>query len=224
MKSKGNTECMFDFTHISPLRIMLIDDHLVFSQGMAALLGKLTPDCDVSIFTSVQKAMQALETGTYQFVICDLFIPGSNVKDFIAVCRKNFPESHLIMLSDNMETNITRDLFARGAHACLSKTVTSNELKTALGKAYLGERFVSSDLKSKTATSFSAARNTELTKKEFEVLQLIVAGKSVAQTSETLFISRATVMSHRRNIMSKLDLHTAAELVKFAFENNLVRK
>jgi len=71
------------------------------------------------------------------------------------------------------------------------------------------------------ATVFFEERKTRLTRKELVILRTIADGKTVSETAKALSLSTATVMSHRRNIMFKLDLHSAAELVKYAFENNL---
>ena len=101
------------------------------------------------------------------------------------------------------------------------KSVSVYELNLALERTYAGDKYVSSDLNGKLANSFFVSEQTSLTLKELEVLRLIAEGYKVDKISEMLFISPYTVMAHRRNIMKKLDLHTAAELVKYAFLNNL---
>ena len=212
---------MLDFADIFPLRIMLVDDHLMFSQGIAELLKKIAPRSELSLFSSVQKAMIALEKSKYEFLICDLLIPGSNVIEFIAFCRKAYPDLYIIIVSSSMNAGNIKELFADGVHGYLSKAVTYNELKMALEKAYNGERYISSDLSGKMATVFFEERKTRLTRKELVILRTIADGKTVSETAKALSLSTATVMSHRRNIMFKLDLHSAAELVKYTFENNL---
>jgi DNA-binding NarL/FixJ family response regulator len=69
--------------------------------------------------------------------------------------------------------------------------------------------------------SFFSTAQTDLTEKELEVLRLIAEGWKVNKIAEKLFLSPFTIMAHRRNIMKKLDLHSAAELVKYAYEHKL---
>lgn len=213
---------MFDIADISPLKIMLIDDHLMFAQGITELLNKISPDNKISVFTSVEKAKLELAANDYQFILSDLMIPGSNVKEFVGYCTKKYPGVYIIIISSITEINTIKELLAEGVHGYLSKAVNYFELKIALEKVYQGERYISSDLSGKMATSYFEAEKTDLTKKELEILRMVAAGKTVIQTAEALLISPSTVMAHRRNIMAKLDLHSAAELVKYAFENKLV--
>jgi DNA-binding NarL/FixJ family response regulator len=149
-------------------------------------------------------------------------IPGNDVKEFISFCKKQYPGLYIIIISSVTDIHTMKVLFAEGVNGYLSKAVNYSELKTALEKIYSGERYLSTDLTGKLATFFFEGEESKLTKKELEILRIVASGKTVKQTAEDLLISPSTVMAHRRSIMSKLDLHSAAELVKYAYANKLV--
>lgn len=213
---------MPEITYPTSLQIMLVDDHIMFTQGLTELLKKIFPNSHVSVFTSTEKALKQLEVNEYTFLLSDLIIPGSDVKGFITLCKKKYTALNIIILSSILDINIVKDYLAIGIDGYLSKAVSAEEMKMAFEKIYLGEKYVSTDISSKLVTSYFEETKTELTKKELEILRLIADGFTVIKTAEKLHISSATVMAHRRNIMSKLDLHSAADLVKYAYENKLV--
>ncbi len=212
---------MPDIEFINNLKIMLVDDHIMFTQGLSELLSKILPDAVINEFQSVEKAKTALASGEYDFLLSDLRMPGYNVKDFISDCRKNYPLLNIVILSTIIEIPVIKEYLAVGVDGYLTKAVSVDEMKIALKKIYNGEKYISSDISAKLATSFFEEKRSPLTKKELEILQMIVSGNTVIQTAEKLLISPSTVMAHRRSIMSKLDLHSAAELVKYAYENKL---
>ncbi len=212
---------MVEITDITCLKIMLVDDHIMFSQGLTELLKKILTGAEIKVFSSTEKAKQELAVNEYHFLLSDMLMPGFNVKEFIAHCKKKHPSLNIIILSSVLEIQTIKEFLAVGIDGYLTKAVNAVEMKMALELIYNGEKYISSDISGKLATSFFEETKSSLTKKELEILRMVAAGNSVIQTAEKLFISPSTVMAHRRNIMTKLDLHSAAELVKYAYENKL---
>jgi DNA-binding NarL/FixJ family response regulator len=206
---------------LPPFKVLLIDDHKIFLQGLDALIKSMAPQADVYHVTSVDKAKAALLNEAFQFVLSDLAIPGDNVIEFLMYCKKKYPAIIIMVISSNLDISIVKQCFGIGVSSYLSKATNTYELKIAFEKTYIGDTYVSSDLSGKLATSLFISEKTGLTKKEIEILRLVAAGDTVDKMASKLLISPYTVMSHRRNIMSKLNLHSASELVKYAFENNL---
>jgi DNA-binding NarL/FixJ family response regulator len=212
---------MVEITDITSLKIMLVDDHIMFSQGLSELLKKVLTDVQVKVFSSTEKAKQELAVNEYHFLLSDMLMPGYNVKEFITHCKKKHPSLNIIILSSVLEIQTIKEFLALGIDGYLTKAVNAVEMKMALELIYNGEKYISSDISGKLATSFFEETKSPLTKKELEILRMVAAGNSVIQAAEQLFLSPSTVMAHRRNIMTKLDLHSAAELVKYAYENKL---
>lgn len=201
---------------------LIIDDHQLFAQGFTELLKTMAPEgCTLSHISAAEKAREELQRNNYQFLFTDLLIPGFDTKEFIIHCRKKYPELIIIVVSTILEISKVKECFGIGVNGFLSKAVNNYELKLALEITYNGGTYVSSNLNGRLASSLFIAEQHTLTSKEIEVLRLIAEGCKVEKIADTLFISTYTVMAHRRNIMKKLDLHSAAELVKYAFENKL---
>lgn len=202
-------------------KALLIDDHILFAQSLAELIRAMAPASDINYMTSVEKIREELKANEYQFLLIDLLIPGVDTKEFISYCVKKYPTLIIIVISSVIDISKIKECFSIGIGAYLTKAISSYELKLALEKTYRGEKYISSDLSGRLASSFFSVEQNNLTTKELEVLRLVAAGNTVNQIAATLHSSPFTIMAHRRKIMKKLDLHSAAELVKYAFENNL---
>lgn len=201
---------------------MLVDDHVLVSEGLRELLLRMLPaGTIIDTFPAVDAATAALNAAGYQILITDLIMPGQNVMSFITASRRSHPELVILVVSSSVDSNGIKACFAAGANGYLSKAVSPGEIKLALEYTRAGKRFVSGDLAGKLADNIFSTENTVLTSKEREVLALIGAGKRTSEIAEMLFISPVTVMTHKRNIMRKLDLHSVSELVRYVFNNNL---
>ncbi len=206
---------------LPPLKILLVDDHLLILKGFSGILKNFLPQSTVNFYTSVEKIEEELGREKYDVLFSDLMMPGVNTREFITRCKKKYPGMIIIILSGILEINVVKEYLSIGVNGFVSKVVSQEELKLALETTFRGEIFVSSNLSGKLAFSLFAAEKTSLTQRELEILRLIAAGHSVEKTATLLHISAFTVLAHRRSIMKKLDLHSGAELVKYAFENNL---
>jgi DNA-binding NarL/FixJ family response regulator len=212
---------MNNFIDIDSFSVLLVDDHNLFIEGLSELIKKIAPDSELECASSTFRAKEVLMKKAYTFLICDLMIPGENVPLFLSECQKKYPLMSILIVSSNIEISTVKNCFELGVKGYLSKAVSCQELKLALEKTSCGDKYISSDLGGKLANEFFLIENTRLTKRELEVLKMVAAGHSVEKTSKLLFVSPYTVMAHRRSIMSKLSLHSAAELVKYSFENKL---
>ncbi|MBE9460580.1 LuxR C-terminal-related transcriptional regulator [Dyadobacter subterraneus] len=214
---------MYTSVEIPVTKIMLLDDHVLVAEGFKQLLLKIVPQGSViDIFSSIDRAKESLQTGEYRVVITDLIMPGQSVMNFIPFCRKSYADIIILVVSSVMDTTSIRSCLAAGANGYVSKAVDAREIKLALEYTYNGRKFVSSDLSGKLADSILSLESTTLTSKELEIIRLIAAGHKTKNVAEMLFVSPITIMTHKRNIMRKLNLHSATELVKYVFENNLV--
>ncbi|MGE9313225.1 LuxR C-terminal-related transcriptional regulator [Niabella sp. CJ426] len=203
--------------------ILLLDDHAMVAEGFKELLVKILPKhSTIQIFVSIEKAMLSLEQQKYHFLMVDLLMPGQNAKNFISYCRGKYPHLIILVLSTVIDVHNIKNCLALGANGYISKAVTHHEIKFALENTYKGNRFVSSDLSSNLATSLLAENTSRLTPKELEILCLIAKGHKTSVMAEMLHVSPLTIMTHKRNLLQKLNLHSATELVKYAYDNSLV--
>lgn len=214
---------MYNTVDIPVTNVMLVDDHVLVAEGFKELLLKILPlGTVINVFSSLDRAKDSMEAHHYGVVITDLVMPGQSVIDFIAYCRRSYPSTIVLVVSSVIDTSSIKACLAAGANGYLSKAIDPHEIRQALEYTFNGRKFVSSDLSGKLADSILSAENSTLTKKEIEIIRLIAAGNKTKNVAEMLFVSPITIMTHKRNIMRKLNLHSATELVKYVYENNLI--
>lgn len=214
---------MHSTVNIPATHVMLIDDHVLMAEGFRELLLRILPSgSSIHIFSSVEMARESLQKREYGIMLTDLMMPGQNVIDFVTYCRKSYSDMIILFVSSVIDVGSIKACLAAGAHGYLSKAIDPREIKLALEYTHKGKKFVSSDLTGRLADSILSTENTILTNKELEVLRLIAAGNKTKKIAEILFVSPITIMSHKRNVMRKLDLHSSTELVRYAYENNLI--
>ena len=214
---------MHSTVNIPATHVMLIDDHVLMAEGFRELLLRILPSgSSIHVFSSIEMARESLQKREYGIMLTDLMMPGQNVIDFVTYCRKSYSDMIILFVSSVIDVASIKACLAAGAHGYLSKAIDPREIKLALEYTHKGKKFVSSDLTGRLADSILSTENTILTNKELEVLRLIAAGNKTKKIAEMLFVSPITIMSHKRNVMRKLDLHSSTELVRYAYENNLI--
>lgn len=220
--SRHQMDKQYPKVDLPPVKILLVDDHVLLNLGMYELLKKLLPEAKIAFETTTEAARKRLQETDYTFLLTDYHIPGENVDEFIRDCRKTWPSLLILVVSGLSDLTVVKRCLQLKANGFVSKSVNDYELKMALERIYRGEVYISSDLTGRLAASFLNSETSELTRKEMDVLLLVAKGKNVKAIAEELFISPSTVMSHRSSIMRKLNVRSAAELVRYAYENNLI--
>jgi DNA-binding NarL/FixJ family response regulator len=211
-----------EVSNLSAGRVMLLDDHELFVQSLSLMMVKLVPGMQVSYYKHMSDARKELEMNDYRFLLTDIALGGKSIDSFVLDVKKSFPNLLVIAVTGVTDLDTVRKIMDMGADAYVSKTTNSYELRVAMEKVDSGKKFISSDLSTELISGLNLHQNNSLTHKELEVLKLIAAGHNVRATSEIMTISPYTVMAHRRNIMKKLELHSAAELVGYAYKNKLI--
>ncbi|MBP6688133.1 MAG: response regulator transcription factor [Lacibacter sp.] len=208
----------FDICNIS---ILLLDDKEIYSLGMKELFKQRNPCIHFTCLSHPSQAKEELLTKEYQILLCEILIPNSDVKEFINHCRTKHLHLSIIVTTSIENVKAIKEYFKLGVHGYISKQTTYNEIILAVEKVKNGEKYISTDLNTKLTASLQLTKQNNLTEKEVKVMKLIADGNTVSQISLAMQISPHTVMAHRRSIMKKLNLHTAVEIVKYVFENNL---
>jgi DNA-binding NarL/FixJ family response regulator len=210
------------------IRILLVDDHKITREGLRSLLEK-QQDMDVVAEaengrTAVRLAHELLPN----VVIMDVTMPDLNGVEAARQIVGKVPDAKIIALSMHSDSLFVTEMLRSGASGYLLKDCAFDELALAIravasGKTYLSPSIsgvvVEDYLHRLTKTNFASSE--VLTDREREVLQLMAEGKSTKQIALKLNISVKTVETHRRQIMNKLDIHTVAELTKYAIRKGL---
>lgn len=201
---------------------LVLDDHRIFSESLTELLMKVAAFSQVDSAHTVETAANKLVQQPYDILFSDLIMPEPNISTFIKECVEKYPDMKIVVVSAVQKPFVIKSYLNTGISAFLSKSISSFELVQAIERVMKGERYVSTDVAALLATSFFVEDQARLTKKEVEIIKLVAAGNTIMEMADKLCISYHTVISHRKNIMRKLNLRSATEMVKFAYENNII--
>jgi DNA-binding NarL/FixJ family response regulator len=159
-------------------------------------------------------------------LILDLNFDGKSSLDLVPELRSRFTGMKILVFSAYHSTGLVKKALEAGVHGYLLKDASKTEWTEALsmliqGKTYLSRHISGVAFKLDEFQNSDFQQLSNLSEREKNIIQLIADGLMEDKIAETLFISKHTVHTHKKNIFRKLQLHTNADLVKFAYENGL---
>ncbi|MFY0477153.1 response regulator [Achromobacter marplatensis] len=207
------------------LNLLIVDDHLIIRRGLARILEEDPRVCLVHEAADAPSALRALRQTRYDAMVLDVALGERDGLDVLKTVRADYPSLGVVMLSVYPETQFAVRALRTGAHAYLNKGCDPDELLAALVNAAAGKMYVTpavAELLAQTVRQDSARLPHELlSNREFQVLQLLVAGRSVSAIGEQLALSVNTISTYRSRIFEKLGVRTLVELVAYANTHQL---
>jgi DNA-binding NarL/FixJ family response regulator len=202
------------------ISVLLVDDHTLVRRGFRRILED-EPDIVVTGEAGDgSEAVQMADVLRPKVIVMDCAMPGMNGLEATRQILAKFPEALVLMLSMHPEETLVRQALDAGARGYVLKNAVDLELSAAIRRVAGGETVLDSQLERPPA--LRGKRHPGLTKRELEVLQMIVDGKSNKEIAAVLDLSANTVAVHRANMMDTLGIHKSAELVVYAIRNGLV--
>lgn len=209
---------------MTTLRVALVDDHLLFREGLRAMLATAPDFRVVAEASNAQEAIPAVRASQPEVVVLDVMLPGVSG---IAIARellREDPNRRMLALSMVADEPHVADALAAGVlgYACKSQSAAEvmDAIRTvARGETYLAPQvsgFVVSDRKVREGGEGTRSPLAALTAREREIFELCVQGNPTAQIARQLGISPRTVETHRGRILRKLNAHSAVDLVRLA--------
>jgi two-component system response regulator NreC len=213
-----------------PIRVLVVDDHTLFRQGIVALLDSQPDIVVVGQASEAQGAMAATLRLLPDVLLMDVTMPGINGLDAAGEIKSRCPSVQVLILTIHDREDYLYRALRAGASGYVLKGADIHDLLAAVRTAHRGEIYLYPSLAKKLVGEYlRQARNGEvdptrdrLSEREREILQLIAEGKTTAEIAAALVLSPHTVQSHRDHIMAKLDLHTKAALIKYAIAKGLI--
>jgi len=209
--------------------IVLADDHHVVRQGLRALL-EAEPDFQViGEAGDGLEALQQVEQLRPNVLVLDLMMPGLNGLEVTRQISKHAYQTRVVILSMYANEAYVLEALGNGASAYVMKDSSSADLVLAVREVALGRRYLSPPLSDRAIEVYQAKAKAAtldkydtLTTREREVLQLTAEGHTSAEIATRLGISSRTAETHRSNLMHKLDLHTQADLIRYALRRGII--
>jgi len=202
------------------ISVLLVDDHALVRRGFRRIL---EDEEDIVVKGEASDGDEAVRLAHHlkpDVIVMDCALPGSNGLVATRKILEHDPKALVLMLSMHSEDTWVRQSLEAGARGYMLKNALDQELVDAIRRVFAGEEVLDPQIARRT--NLKGERETGLTVRELEVLQLIVAGLSNKEIAAQLNLSANTVAVHRANIMDALGIHKTAELVVYAIRNGLV--
>ncbi len=212
------------------IRILVIDDHKMFLQGIGNILDQEEDMHIVALCESGEASYDLLKNNSVDLVLLDIQLQTMSGLDICKYIRKEYPKTKVLMLSMLKEESFITQAMSIGAHGYILKSSGQEELLKAIRIIQSGQTYFSSEvtqvvmnsLRFDSDSSKNKKQAPKISKREKEVLQLIVQEHTTQEIANLLFISLKTVESHRSNLLAKMGVRNIAGLVRKALEFNLV--
>jgi len=210
------------------VRILLADDHGIIRQGLHSLLDKQPDMKVVAEAEDGRRALDLVQELLPDIVIMDVTMPNLNGVDATRQIVDRFPKVKVIALSIHSNRRFVADMLKAGASGYILKECLFDELIRAIRTVTTDSIYLSPRITSIVIDDYvsimpddEVSISSVLTDREREVLQLLAEGKSTKQIALALHVSTKTIEANRRQIMEKLDIHSVAELTKYAVREGL---
>jgi two-component system invasion response regulator UvrY len=206
-------------------RVLIADDHPIVRRGLKQIVAD-QPDMTVTEAGDGPEALRLVDNGGFDVVILDINMPGISGLDVLSQIRSRQPGLPVLVLSAHSEAEFAVRILKAGASGYLNKELAPEELVKAIRRVIGGKKYVSPAVAELLADSLGKDEDephASLSDREYQVMLLIAAGKTVSEIAEEIALSVKTVSTYRARILEKMNLKNNAELMRYVIENKVGR-
>ncbi len=211
------------------MKILIADDHVILRRGLKQILALEFPGAKFGEAGTCQETIDRLGGERWDVLVLDIFMPGRSGLDVLLEIGAGKPELPVLVLSSAPEEQMAPRVLAAGATGYLNKQTAPEELARAVKQVAAGGIYVSAKLAERLDADLVQPSNLprrrlheRLSDREFQVMQMLVAGKFVKEIAAELNLSPKTVSTFHSRILQKLRLQNDVELVRYAIEHQLI--
>ena len=207
------------------IHVLIADDHAIVRQGLKQILSETE---DLLVTGEADDGAEALVLARQQpwdVFLLDVSMPNRNGIDTLKQLKKEFPRLPVLILSMHPEEQYAVRALKAGASGYLTKQSAPEQLVTAIRQVASGKKYLSPAVAQQLADAISdhsdKSPHERITDREYQVLVLISAGKTLTQVAEQLNLGVATVSTYRARLLEKMGLRSTAELIRYGLEHGL---
>jgi DNA-binding NarL/FixJ family response regulator len=207
------------------IRIVIADDHSIVREGLKRIVSSIEGMEVIGEAGNGTEVMQRVRELAFDVLVLDLSMPGRSGMELIKLVRSEKPQLRILVLSMHQELQYAVRAIKNGASGYLTKESAPDQLEQAIRKVASGGAFISAEVAEQLALGAmpgsQAVPHESLSNREFEVLQMLVAGVSLTDIGTKLNLSVKTVSTHKTNLMQKMGLQNQNELIRYAIKHGL---
>ncbi|MEJ5990048.1 response regulator transcription factor [Ramlibacter sp. PS3R-8] len=208
------------------IRIVLADDHAIVREGLKRIVGDAADFSVAGEAADGTEVMRVVRETDFDVLVLDLSMPGRSGMELIKLVKQEKPKLRILVLSMHQEMQYAVRAIKSGASGYLTKESAPAQLEQAIRKIAAGGAYISSEVAEQLALGAmpgggTALPHESLSDREFQVFRALVAGEAVTDIAHRLNLSVKTVSTHKANLMQKLGLSNATELVRYALKHGL---
>ena len=206
------------------ISLLIVDDHPIVRRGLKEVL---RPETDISVLeaSNAREAFNQLKATEFDLVVLDLDMPGMNGIDLLNEIKRRNKNVSVLVLSVYPEEQVAVRVLKAGASGFVSKEAASEQLVKAIRRILRGGKHISERVADLLLTHLKNSNDgpvhEKLSDREFQILCLFGEGKTIKQIAATLCLSSPTVSTYRARILSKMEMKTTAELVRYAIQHDI---
>ena len=211
---------------MSPLRILIGDDHPLFRRGLKDLLSESFAPAQIGEAGSGAEMLALVWQKQWDIAIMDITMPGQTGPELLEELKQARPSLPVLVMSTHPEKLFAVRMFRAGARGYLSKDVSAEQVIESIRTILSGHKYITAAAAEELAATLEhdilGQPHETLSDREFQVFRMLAVGMSVKQIAGELCVSSNTISTYRNRILEKMNLRTNAGLVRYAIQHGLI--
>lgn len=203
-------------------RIVIVEDDPIIRNAFVTLIQQNGAYLVANAYDNAEAAIKNLNTDNPNVCLMDIELPGMNGIEAIPKIKAAMPETQVVVITVYENDELVFKALCEGASGYLTKNMPPQKLIESLKELENGGAPMSTNIARLVVSSFHRNRQSPLTARELEVLELLASGKSYSTIADQLFVDKETIKSHIKNIYLKLEVHSKAEAIEKARKSKYI--
>ena len=205
------------------INLSITDDQVIILNGLQKILADVPNIQITGIYNNGDELLKGLIKNQPDVLLLDIQMPGKSGVELAAIITKTYKQVRIIALTNIDVVAQIKKILQQGVVGYLLKDASPETIVRAIETVYAGDQYIQEELKQQLLNSLSAHNSKQIvTRREKEILQLIVDEFTNQEIADKLYLSLRTVENHRNNLLQKLDVKNTAGLVKVAIQEGIV--